>query len=376
MHFNDHIVPVREYLSEQNLDAALLLKPANQQYISGFKAIIYSRPILTLICKDKSIMIVPGLEEAHARSDAEIDEIYVYYEHPDAPNKEISPWGVFEKLVRETPLKRIGIESGGAPHGVAQMLEKWGAAVYDLDPFIIDLRVVKDDNELNMLRQAGKLVSYAVAKTLSGLGSGRNEMEVEAIGDVAVLQKAAEDYPGSAVEPMSMTTSGVQRTAFPHIISSVRTFGDRELIIHSRQIGLNGYRAECERTCFIGQPTDRQREVFQVMAESQRAAIDAIKEGVLCKEIDDAARSVIRKAGLEEYAIHRTGHGLGLEPHEAPYLRYDDETPLKAGMVVSIEPGIYIPDVGGFRHSDTVIVTAEGGEEITFGPVELDEVIF
>lgn len=374
---NSRIDRLRSYMADNGLSAALLLKPANQHYITKFKAIIYSRPIVVFVTADKTTMIVPGLEERHAGEEAGVDELIVYYEHPEKADRGVSAWDALAGLVKGLGAKPvIGVEESVCPVGLAGMLRDWGAEPADLDSLIIGLRLVKDDEELDLLRRAGELVNLAVTTTLGELRPGRSELEVESLGDVAMLRRAGERFPGQVVEGLAMTTSGVERTVLPHALSSARCFDQREILIHSRQIGLQGYRAECERTVFIGRPTDRQAEVFQAAYEAQQAAIAAIRAGATCKSIDQAARGVIQAAGLGEYAVHRTGHGLGLEAHEAPYLRFDDDSPLRAGMVVSIEPGIYVPGVGGFRHSDTVIVTETGGEVITRAPAALDEVIF
>ena len=368
---------LRREMAAQGLAAALLLKPASQHYLTLFKAIIYSRPIMTLITPDKTSIIVPGLEETHAQEEAGVEEIHVYYEHPEKAGQAGTALEVLSRLVEELgPSPRIGLEYGFTPLGLVRTLEGWGAGTFDLDPVLTRMRLIKDQEELDLLRAAGKLVSLAVQETLSRLRPGMSELEAEALGDRAALARAAEDHPGAVVETMAMTTSGRLRTVLPHVLSSSRAFEAKEIIIHSRQLGLTGYRAECERTVFIGRPDPRQEKVFQMMFQAQQAAIAAVGPGNTCRAVDEAARSVFQKAGLGEYAIHRTGHGLGLEPHEAPYLRFDEEALLEPGMVVSIEPGVYVPEVGGYRHSDTVIVTDDGGELITEAPAELKEVIF
>ena len=378
MNGKDRVRKLRNYMAEKHIDVALLMKPPNQYYITHFKALLYSRPILSFVTMDKIFIIVPGLEEIHARENADVDEIHVYYEHPEKASTYNSPWGLTEYLLKKVKKAEltIGIEAGFVPVAVANLLKGLGAQVVDLDPKIIEMRMIKDQGEIDLIKKAGELVSLAVKETLVNLRKGITEIEVEAIGNSTVLKEAARRYPSAEIELMGMTPSGVARTVLPHVFSNVRAFEEKEIIIHSRQLSLNGYRAECERTCFIGQPSDKQKDVFKVMFEAQQAAIETIQEGVLCKQVDEAARNIIGKSGLGEYFIHRTGHGIGLEPHEAPYLRYDEELILKEGMVITVEPGIYIPGVGGLRHSDTVIVKPKGGEIVTSSPSKLEEVIF
>lgn len=127
---------------------------------------------------------------------------------------------------------------------------------------------------------------------------------------------------------------------------------------------------------FVGQPTEQQKTAFQAALEAQLTALEVIKAGISAKEVDNAARKVFQEAGLEEYSIHRTGHGIGIGLHEEPSLRFDNDLILQEGMVFTIEPGIYIPGVGGFRHSDTVILTDKGTELITEYPREMRDLIF
>ena len=161
----------------------------------------------------------------------------------------------------------------------------------------------------------------------------------------------------------------------PHVFSNTRKYEENEIVLHSRQVGLNGYRAEIERTFFIGKPSDKQKEVYKVMTEAQQVMLDTIKPGMTCGEIDKVARSVIQKAGYGQYSNHRCGHGIGLGLHEEPYLRYDNDLVLEENMSFSIEPGIYIPELGGFRHSDTVILTKNGSRKITNCKRELEDLI-
>src|SRR5699024_1684532 len=176
----------------------------------------------------------------------------------------------------------------------------------------------------------------------------------------------------STLDYFVMSPSGVDRTNMPHVFSNSRKIEEGDIIIHSRQVGLNGYRAECERTIFVGEPTEEQRKAFEVMVEAQQKALDFIKVGVTAKEVNQVALDVYKEAGLEEYVVHRTGHGIGIGLHEEPSLRFDNDLVLEAGMVFCVEPGIYIPGVGGFRHSDTVVLEEDKTVLITELPRDIE----
>lgn len=367
---------LRERVFKEGLDFALILNPLNQYYYSGFYALIYSRPIILLISHDESHLIVPCLEELHSKEDAKVDRIHVYYEHPEKASEGISPFEILKKVISQKGWRRVGVEKDVLPLSLFELLREAGIVEFkDIGPFIAKERLIKDEEELELIRQAGKLVSLGVVESLKAIREGLTEVEVDGVGGLALLKYAGENYPGRRVELFVMSPSGRERSALPHVFSIARKLKKGDIIIHSRQVALDGYRAECERTVFLGEPTEKDKEYFKIMLESQRAAIEAVKPGVKCKDVDKAARSIIAKAKLAEYAIHRTGHGLGLSAHEGPYLRFDAEDALEVGMVVSIEPGFYIPGVGGFRHSDTVIVTPGGYEVITQAPSELEECI-
>jgi Xaa-Pro dipeptidase len=197
---------------------------------------------------------------------------------------------------------------------------------------------------------------------------------VEQVGNMATIEEASRTLPGSMIGIEPFTVAG-ERAALPHVFTPNVRLGTQEMIIHSRQVEVEGYRAECERTYAIGGLTDKQRDIFQLAIEAQWAGITAVRPGIPCSAIDNASREVIREAGYAECFIHRTGHGLGMEAHEAPYLRWDNDALLQPGMVFSIEPAIFVPGVGGARHSDTVLVTQTGYELLTDYPRALEELV-
>ena len=162
----------------------------------------------------------------------------------------------------------------------------------------------------------------------------------------------------------------------PHVYSSCRRLARGDMVIHVRKPAINGYYAELERTFFIGRPADPAKRAFCAMVEAQLAVFERVRSGVPAADLDRAGRDVLRKYGYGDYAIHRIGHGQGLGRHEEPYLSCQSDMVLQENMVFTVEPGIYIPGVGGFRHSDTIIVTKTGFENVTAFPRTLDELTF
>jgi Xaa-Pro aminopeptidase len=163
-----------------------------------------------------------------------------------------------------------------------------------------------------------------------------------------------------------------EMSAIPHALATKRAIKKGDVVGTGASADVGGYYCELERTMILGKPTAKQKSCFNVMVKAQEAAFDLFRAGVKCSEVDKATFNVFKKAGLANLVLHHTGHGLGLEGHEPPFLDIGNEQPLKAGMVVSCEPGIYEFKYAGFRHSDTVLITEDGAEIMTYYPRDLD----
>lgn len=357
---------MQKLMEEQGLSAILLTSPNNQYFFSNFKAIIYSRPIFYIYSQKETAYIVPALEEEHAKHFAQVDRIIGYYEHPEKSELGTNPVAsLLGYMQAYGPGGKLGVEYSSVSMKLEKALLEAGWELIDVSAELLNARVVKDAEELNLLRQASELVSLAVQASLDIVRPGVTELEIDQAGHKAALEEASRRFPEMIAGVNAMTPSGIERSVLPHVYSNTRKLEQGDILIHTHHVLLNGYIAECERTCFVGTATDKQKEAFEVMVAAQQAALATIKAGVPMCEVDRAARAVIQKAGYGEYAIHRTGHSMGLDVHEPPFFRFDEQALLKEGMVFTVEPGFYVPGLGGFRHSDTVIVTANGCEVIT-----------
>lgn len=366
---------LRGVLERDGLDAAVLVSPANIAYLSGFQALIYSRPIYLVVTAGSTELVVPGLEEEHATHAAGIDLVTVYYEHPEKGTRGENAPDTLASLLQERGVRRVGLEYAAAPIALRERLEARGLTAGDVSPHLIRMRLIKEEAEIALMRQAAALARIGVLATLEAAAPGQSQLTIESIGTNAILEAAPQLVPEATVNLLHFTTSGPE-TSLPHLITTTRRLTSPDLVIHSRQVSVDGERAELERTFALGSMDAETRRIFDVAEEAQLAAIEAIRPGVPMREVDAASRNVIQAAGYGDYSIHRTGHGLGIEAHEAPYIRWDVDDPLEAGMVVSIEPGIYVPGLRGARHSDTVVVTADGHETITDAPRGPDNLIF
>lgn len=364
---------LRSKLREHGAAGFLTLDPDQQTWLAGFRALTYSRPIVLLVGLERSMLIVPELEDRHAREHARVDCVKSYNERPGAETAG-SHAQLLDALLDVLPAGApVAIDEQRLPLSVAEQIRERGREPLPFAAAVRELLAVKHPHEIEAVRRAGKVVAIGVRASLDACRPGASELEIEGAGANAILAAASELGPDTTVELLTMTPSGAFRSTLPHVFSSTRRLEPGDVLIHTRQLALNGYRAELERTAIVGEPTDEQAHAFQTMLDAQQAGIDALAAGVPAGEVDRAARSVIERAGYGEHAIHRTGHGIGVGVHEHPHLRYDNDEPLRPGMLVTIEPGFYVPGLGGFRHSDTVLVTDDGAELLTHFPRSLDE---
>jgi Xaa-Pro dipeptidase len=373
-----HLDSVLSDVRAAGLDALLVSTPANTYYLSGFRAITYSRPVLVVAGQDPAL-IIPELETAHARLRSVIPTIHTY---ADTALGGLGGKSTLQlaldlcvTVMRDAGLRgrRIGFEpSGFSVDGYNHLAEVWGGPLVPAGGIVERRRIVKGRRELDLIRTGAALADAGMRVEVEASVPGATEIEIMAHGDAAMLREAARRHPDLHITAGSRPVSG-EKTVLPHSIPSGRRLERGDVVIHGTGCIVEGYYSEDERTIFVGPPTNAQRRLFEIMRRAQDAAIAAIRPGVPCRQVDRAARSVIDDAGYGRAFIHRTGHGIGIDIHEAPFFAPADETMLQPGMVMSVEPGIYVEGVGGFRHSDTIVVTDVGCEVLTTFPKGLEE---
>ncbi|HLR63363.1 MAG TPA: Xaa-Pro peptidase family protein [Lentibacillus sp.] len=371
------LAQLRQRMEAKGIDAVLMTDPDNSSYVSGFRAISYSRPIVYIVQRDTTTYIVPDLEKDHAEQEAAADDFFIYHESAQYAERETSFTALFKGIL-EGRLKGfvVGLEMDLISASLYQLLKDNGHQIKDIGKDLIAMRAVKDDDELYWIEQAGRLSDIALEASFDHLSSGMSELEFDAYGDHKLLETVSVEFPNINAGFENWTCSGVERSSQPHLYSSTRKFRNNDVVVHSRQVWINQYRAENERTFLLGEPAVQQKQYLQLAIDAQKAAMKMVQPGVKAKDVDMAAFRVFEQAGMSDYVQHRTGHGLGLSEHEEPYLRFDNDLVLQEGMVYTIEPGIYVPNIGGFRHSDTVVVTKDGYRRVTHFPGELEDMMF
>jgi Xaa-Pro dipeptidase len=359
---NDRMSSVQAALEEAALDALLVAAPPNLGYVCGFRPNPHERLIALVVPREGPPRLVcPSLEEEAARTATGGEVELVVWRDEDGPA---------DALARALAGAgtRVGIEKRYLSVANAELAAAAApsASFAGCDELLARLRAVKSEEEIGTLRRACGIVDRVVTR-LGELGvAGVTEAELAA---ECTQQLRAEGGDGLAFDPLVLTGP---RSALPHGSSGSTRLADGDLLICDIGVTVDGYAADITRTFVVGGFFDeRQREVFELVHAAERAGIEAVRAGAPARAVDEAARSVIVGGGYGPNFIHRTGHGLGLEVHEEPYLTATSEQPLEAGNVVTVEPGIYIEGWGGVRIEDDVVVREDGAEVLTAAPIGL-----
>ena len=341
-------------LSTHRLDALLVTHPANLRYLCGFTG---SSGAL-LITEKTALFITDGRYTEQARAEVTA-KIVIARQGPLAA---AAAWlSSHRKKGRRVP-PRIGIESEhmtvAARSRLARMLPS-GFRLREAPALVEQARMVKDEDEIACLRSAVLLGASLFDYALEVIRPGIREVEVAAEMEYAARQAGAE-----AMSFETIVASG-ERSALPHGRASQASVPSEGFVVCDFGVILSGYCSDMTRTVWVGRPSAEARGVYQAVKQAQQAAVDAVRSGITVAEVDGAARKSLRKSGLAKYFTHSTGHGVGLEIHEAPRVAAGQTDVLQPGMVITIEPGVYVPGKWGVRIEDMVVVTESGCEVLT-----------
>jgi Xaa-Pro aminopeptidase len=229
------------------------------------------------------------------------------------------------------------------------------------------LRAVKDAAELDVMREAASVTSRVFRKVLRSIRPGATELGIAA--RIELLSKGL----GATGPSFETIVASGERSAWAHARPTSKPLRKNELVVLDQGAILRAYRSDMTRTVFVGRASRKVRALFRAVLEAQEAAEGIIRPGVKAGEVDAAARQILRRHRLARYFTHSTGHGLGLEVHEIPRLGSGEETLLEEGMVVTVEPGVYLEGLGGIRIEDEVVVTSKGAVVLTTAPREFIE---
>eukprot|EP00727_Mastigamoeba_balamuthi_P004563 m51a1_g14104 hypothetical protein (404) ;mRNA; r:99626-101233 len=351
-------------------------------YLLGLPYKPLERPFFALVpaacgsCCDP-FLVVPLLELAHLRSNpAGLDDAVAYDEFPAPAGRGYADVVAGALAQRKVPLhhRPLAIDPATPVHVFHALKDALAPARLVTSPLLEDLRAVKDARELEQIRTACRHGVAGMRDVLARVYSGISELEILSVSS-AVQGRIIAEGPVDLLTTSLLTMSWVAPlSADPHsvpLVSDRLRAGPHIAMVFYR---VNGYACECERTFFVEEPTAEAKQLFGLMLQARDLAFSMVRPGAVCEEIDRAVRKMLGDAGHAGHILHRTGHGIGISNHEGPYLALGCPDVLRAGMVISVEPGIYIEKLGGFRHSDTVLVTENGFEVLTGGiPVSLQD---
>lgn len=362
---------VRSSMEQHELDYYVSFDPVNVYYLTNFGHYVHERPFLLVITQQgPPIMLAPFLELSHVKERARCELQFVTYAEYPAPTGE-NWFDVYSTLFQ--PGARIGIEQA-MPVGIARQTPGAPVAVDLID----EARSIKTDYEIGRTVHACSVVDLAHAKLLDICKPGVPEATVFGAVNGVMREKIFGDIP-DANFIMTKTLAGVWPPSISHDphriprLAQQMEYGGPHVSIVSAQV--DGYGVELERTFFLGDVPESAREPFEVMLEARATAFAMLKPDQHMGNIDAAVRRVISESGYEDRILHRTGHSFGITGHEGPFLAIGEERALEPGMVVSVEPGIYREGEGGYRHSDTVLVTEEGCLNLTHAPDQLEDLV-
>ena len=352
-------------IREHDLPAFLVTAQDSIYYLTGVTYVPLERPFFILVRPaGPTSLLAPALDREHLASAANVGAVASYWDYPSPPGQ-----GWPERLAELLHgLPQLGVEPSLSQEIAGQI-----AVPCRTVGLVEELRLVKSPDEVRRLRQAAHYADLGMQKIIAAAYYGVSEIEIFSQARGVQMQIIREtDF--DALNTSLLTAAWPARLGTqPHGVPSIGDRLEAGPHIALSFMRVNGYSAECERTFFVAPPTAEMGERFRLMQEARRRAFALVRPGVACAEIDRAANGFLREQGCGEYLLHRTGHGFGLGNHEGPWVAEGSAHVLAENMVISVEPGIYVPGLGGFRHSDTVLVTASGYECLTRFPDSLEQ---
>ena len=371
-----------DYLRREGLSSAVLFGNYYILYYTGFAFIPTERPIvLVLSTEGEKALFVPRLELEHAKANAQVQNVESYVEYPYSPH----PMTLFKGFLEDMGVSgKLGADQDGYPwilgYRGPSLSELIGAKVQKIAGFIEDQMMIKSEAELDLIKESVKWGNLAHTLLQRYTKPGATETEVSQRASTEAYLNML-DAIGPIYQAQSPFSEGVgagyrgqigRNAAIPHALANNIIFQPGDVLVTGAGAPVWGYHSELERTMIIGNADDDQRRMFDHMVALQDTAFEAMKPGTKCADVDRAVRTYFEAHNLMPYWKHHSGHAIGLRYHEGPFLDIGDQTVLQPGMVFTVEPGLYAAELGGFRHSDTVVINESGIEILTYYPRDLE----
>ncbi|SDL62397.1 M24 family metallopeptidase [Sediminibacillus halophilus] len=344
---------LRQALKDQNLDALLITSAKNRRYITGFTGTAG----VVLVSADKALFITDFRYTEQAGEQVKDFEII---EHKQPIHQEVAD------QVKKMGGKKLGFEKADMTYGLyEQYHEQIEAELVPTSGLVEKLRLVKSEEELDIIKAAAQIADAAFEHILTFIKPGVKEIDVS--NELEFFMRKQ----GATSSSFDIIVASGLRSALPHGVASNKEIQKGELVTLDFGALYKGYASDITRTVAVGNISDELKTIYNTVLEAQLKGMEGIKAGITGKEADALTRDYIEEKGYGNYFGHSTGHGLGLDVHEGPALSHRSGQVLEEGMVVTVEPGIYVPNVGGCRIEDDTLVTKEGNESLSFAPKEL-----
>ncbi|WP_156291472.1 M24 family metallopeptidase [Oceanobacillus salinisoli] len=357
------VTKLLEELQRKNLDSILVTSKANFYYVSNYYTEPHERVIAAYISHTMDpVILVPAMEVEDARHAGWKEKIIGYYDHEN-------PWQLLLSYLKknESIPQSMAIEQDHITleryKAITKMLPS--TTMFDAKEMLASLRMIKSNKEYNLLKEAAILADFGIETGVKAVQEGISELELIATIEYELKKQGVQEMSFS-----TMALSGA-KTASPHGTPSTRKIAAGDLILFDLGVVFEGYCSDITRTVTFKSITEEQRNMYNTVLEAEQEAIQSAQIGTGAGKIDQSAREIISSAGYGEYFTHRIGHGIGIETHESPSMHSHNTLPLQAGMCFTIEPGIYIPNIGGVRIEDMIFTTNNGPEVLTKYPKEL-----
>lgn len=344
---------LREAMKKHNIDSMLVTSSSNLRYMTNFTGTAG----IALISLNEAKFITDFRYTEQAKEQAKGYEIV---EHKGKIIEEIA------KQAEKMKINQLGFEEDHVTYSTYQTYKKEiSAQLIPVSGLIEELRLIKDNTEIQIVKEAAEIADAAFEHIITYIKPGMREREISDELEFFMRKK------GATSSSFDTIVASGYRSALPHGVASDKVIKEGDFVTLDYGAYYKGYCSDTTRTIAVGEPSEQLKEIYAIVLEAQRLGVEGIQPGMSGKEADALTRNYIKDKGYGDYFGHSTGHGIGLDIHEGPTLSVNSDTILKPGMIVTVEPGIYLSGIGGVRIEDDILITETGNKRLTKATKEL-----